>query len=33
MLRFVLAAAALSLVAAPSVAAPCKDTKGKFTKC
>jgi hypothetical protein len=32
-LRFVLAAAALSLVAAPSLAAPCKDTKGKFIKC
>jgi hypothetical protein len=33
MLRFVLAAAALSLVAPPSVAAPCKDTEGKFIKC
>ena len=33
MLRITLAIAALALVAAPSFAAPCKDTKGKFVKC
>ena len=33
MLRILLAAAALTLVAAPSSAAPCKDAKGRFTKC
>jgi hypothetical protein len=27
------AAAALALIAAPSLAAPCKDAKGKFIKC
>jgi len=27
------AAALLSLAAAPALAAPCKDAKGKFTKC
>lgn len=29
----VIAAAALTLVASPSFAAPCKDAKGKFIKC
>ncbi len=33
MLRLLAAAATLSLVAAPALAAPCKDAKGKFTKC
>jgi hypothetical protein len=34
MLRFTLAAvAALSLIASPALAAPCKDAKGKFIKC
>jgi hypothetical protein len=33
MLRFTLAIAAVALVSAPSYAAPCKDAKGKFTKC
>jgi len=35
MKRFVFALTALSLVAgsAPSLAAPCKDAKGKFVKC
>ena len=34
MLRATLAAiAALSIVAAPVLAAPCKDAKGKFVKC
>ena len=27
------AAAILSLAASPALAAPCKDAKGKFTKC
>ena len=27
------AAAILSLAASPTLAAPCKDAKGKFTKC
>lgn len=27
------AAAALTMVAAPALAAPCRDTKGKFVKC
>ncbi len=27
------AAALLSLAAAPALAAPCKDAKGRFTKC
>ncbi|MGN6058423.1 MAG: hypothetical protein ACTHOI_07545 [Sphingomicrobium sp.] len=35
MKNFVLALSAISLIAgsAPSLAAPCKDAKGKFTKC
>jgi hypothetical protein len=33
MLRFTIAVAALALIAAPSVAGPCKDAKGKFVKC
>jgi hypothetical protein len=35
MRKFVFALTALSLVAgsAPSIAAPCKDAKGKFVKC
>ena len=33
MLRFAFALAAMSLVATPAMAAPCKDAKGKFTKC
>ena len=33
MLRLTLALAAASLIAAPAAAAPCKDAKGKFTKC
>ena len=35
MKKFVFALTALSLLAgsAPSLAAPCKDAKGKFTKC
>ena len=35
MKKLVLAVSALSLLAgsAPSFAAPCKDAKGKFTKC
>ncbi len=35
MRKFVLAFAGLSLLAgsAPSLAAPCKDAKGKFIKC
>jgi hypothetical protein len=33
MLRILAAAAVLSLVAAPTLAAPCKDAKGKFIKC
>jgi hypothetical protein len=33
MLRIAFAATALALVAAPSLAAPCKDAKGKFIKC
>lgn len=36
MKRIVIALSALSLVAgtaAPSIAAPCKDKKGKFIKC
>lgn len=35
MRKFILALSALSLVAAsaPSIAAPCRDAKGKFTKC
>lgn len=28
-----LAIAALSIAATPAIAAPCKDAKGKFTKC
>ena len=28
-----LAAFALSVLAAPALAAPCKDARGKFTKC
>jgi len=34
MLRnLLLATAALTLVASPTFAAPCRDTKGKFIKC
>lgn len=34
MIRTLMAAAAmLSLAASPALAAPCKDAKGKFTKC
>ena len=36
MRKFVLALSALSLIAgasSPSLAAPCKDKKGKFVKC
>lgn len=35
MKKFVFALAAVSLLAGsgPSLAAPCKDAKGKFTKC
>ena len=33
MLRLLTAAAALSLLASPTLAAPCKDAKGKFVKC
>jgi hypothetical protein len=35
MRKFIFALAAVSLLAgsAPSLAAPCKDAKGKFTKC
>jgi hypothetical protein len=33
MLRILFAAAALSMAAAPTFAAPCKDAKGKFIKC
>lgn len=33
MLRLTLAIAAAALVSVPSYAAPCKDAKGKFTKC
>ncbi len=33
-MRFLLAAtAALGLMTSPALAAPCKDAKGKFTKC
>jgi hypothetical protein len=33
-MRFLLAAtAALGLMTTPALAAPCKDAKGKFTKC
>jgi hypothetical protein len=31
--KLMIAAALLSLSAAPALAAPCKDAKGKFTKC
>jgi hypothetical protein len=33
MLKILLAAATLSLAAAPAMSAPCKDSKGKFIKC
>lgn len=33
MLRLSLVIAAVSLIAAPAIAAPCKDAKGKFMKC
>jgi hypothetical protein len=33
MLKILLAAATLSLVSAPALAAPCKDAKGRFMKC
>ena len=33
MLRIAFAVAALATVSAPAFAAPCKDAKGKFTKC
>lgn len=33
MLRWLTAAAALSLLVSPAIGAPCKDAKGKFTKC
>jgi len=33
MFRIALTVAALALVAAPSLSAPCKDAKGKFVKC
>ncbi len=35
MRKILFAAASLALIAgsAPSIAAPCKDAKGKFTKC
>lgn len=33
MLRFAFALAAISLVATPVMAAPCRDAKGKFIKC
>lgn len=33
MRQIALALAALSLVATPALAAPCKDAKGKFVKC
>jgi len=33
MRRFVIALVALGMFTAPALAAPCKDAKGKFTKC
>lgn len=33
MLRFTLVAAAIALIATPSLTAPCKDARGKFIKC
>ncbi|MEG3175099.1 hypothetical protein U1872_02580 [Sphingomonas sp. RB3P16] len=33
MLKILLAAATLSIVATPALAAPCKDAKGRFMKC
>jgi hypothetical protein len=33
MLKILFAAATLSLVAAPAMALPCKDAKGRFMKC
>ncbi|MEG3086077.1 hypothetical protein [Sphingomonas sp. PB4P5] len=33
MLKLLLAAATLSIATAPAMAAPCKDAKGRFTKC
>ena len=33
MSRLLAVAAALSLLASPALAAPCKDAKGKFIKC
>jgi len=33
MLRFAFALVVVAMVATPSLAAPCKDTKGRFIKC
>jgi hypothetical protein len=33
MLRILLAASSFALVATPVLAAPCRDSHGKFTKC
>ena len=33
MIRLLAAVATLSLMASPTFAAPCRDTKGKFIKC
>ena len=33
MLKLMLVAATLSIATAPAMAAPCKDAKGRFTKC
>lgn len=32
-MKLLIALAAAALLTAPSVAAPCKDAKGRFTKC
>lgn len=33
MLRLAIALAATAMIASPTLAAPCKDAKGKFIKC
>lgn len=33
MVKLLIALSALALVTTPTLAAPCKDAKGKFTKC
>jgi hypothetical protein len=33
MARFMFAVTAVALLSAPALSAPCKDAKGKFTKC